>query len=274
MPVKFTITVFYFFLFLASCQSIDKTESLSNKFKPYLNGIWVVADYIEDVTKTRSPLISSDKLTFITEFVIDTAGIAADSVHIGAGMGNHEGMDFVLYFRKGKTSSSLLTDIKDFENAGDSYELGYSVSNTDTSLILYHYNDNKKLLDKTKYIKSPKRPSPENLNEGLQYMVNKNLLAGSYKVIDTSGGETAIILTPEGRIKGLKEFRNYFVLTDFVAAPGNTTDEICFEIQTSHQKCYGFEYKNDTLCLFEPAKDDLDSLFKPGPALYKFIKQH
>jgi hypothetical protein len=261
---------------LTGCQTTDnanRSAELAKQFSPLLNGVWVVSDYIDDIAKTRSPLRSSGKLATITEMILDMKGITGDSTHIIASLGNHEGSDFILYFREGETSSSLLTDIKGFENKIDSYELGYVINNADTSLLLYRYNKDKKLLEKTKYIRSPKRISPENLGDGLQYLVNKKIMAGSYKITDSTGNETTVKFTIEGKTTGLKVFKTYFVLTDFVAASENATDEICFGTQTNDQKCYGFEFKGDTLHLFEPAKNEMDTLFTPGPSIYKFVKQ-
>lgn len=275
--MKYISIIIPLFTILISCQTADKTTSQPNvlieKFKPFLSGVWVTSDYIDDIVKTKSPLKSSEKLTFITEFSIDTTGISDDSIHIGAGMNNHEGSDFILYFKQGQTPTSLLTGIIDYDTESNSYELGYFINSHDTSLVLYHYDKNKKLLNKTKYTKVPESKSDDDILNGLQYIVNRKLISGSYKTIDTTGREITVELNNEGKITGFQGFKTYYVLTDFIAEPENITDQICFEIQTKNQKCYGFEFKGDILNLFEPAKNEQDTLFKPGLPIYKFVRQ-
>lgn len=261
-----------------SCGTTEKqathSDELIKKFKPFLHGTWIPADYIDDIAKTKSPLKSSGP-GLISEFFIDTAAMKEDSLQISAAFGNHEGGEFILYFRQGQTPTSLLTNLSVDDKEPDSYELGYSANKNDTFLILYHYvQKNKRLLDKKEYIKAPVNESKnEEDASGLQYMVNQKLVSGTYKVTDSTGIETQIELTNNGKITGLPGFKTYYILTDFVTEPENITDEICFDIQTKNQKCYGFKIIADTINLFEPAKDEQDSLFKPGATVYKFVKQ-
>src|SRR5258706_9792077 len=102
--MKYFNSLVFLLITLISCHTTGKDAKQPNelirKFKPFLNGIWITADYIDDVGKTKSPLKSSEKLNFISEFVIDTTKTSEDSIHVGAGMGNHEGGDFVLYFKQ------------------------------------------------------------------------------------------------------------------------------------------------------------------------------
>ena len=106
--MKFIITTISFLIVLSSCSSkTDKTPAnsaneLVQRFKPFLHGVWVQADYMDDIVKTKSPFKSSEKLTFITELVIDTSGISADSINAGIALGNHEGSNLILYFKKVK----------------------------------------------------------------------------------------------------------------------------------------------------------------------------
>jgi hypothetical protein len=276
--MKYLVVIVSFFIALYSCQTTGKKENQPNelieKFKPFLHGTWVPVDYINDIVKTKSPLKSSG-LGLISEFSIDAAAIKEDSLHVGASFGNHEGGEFILYFQQGQTPTSLLTNLSADEKEPDLYELGYSINKHDTSLVLYHYSQkNKRLLDKTEYIKAPMNDSKnEGDASGLQYMVNQKLVSGTYKVTDSTGVETQVELTNEGKITGFPGFKTYYILTDFVADPENITDEICFDIQTKNQKCYGFKIVADTINLFEPAKDEQDILFKPGPTIYKFVRQ-
>ncbi len=277
--MKFINSAIYFLIALSSCNSEahktspQSTNELIQRFKPVLNGVWVQVDYMDDIIKTKSPFKSSEKLTFISELVIDTSGISADSMIVGTALGNHEGSDFILYFKQGKKQNSLLTGITDFEQPTDSYEFGYEVSSNDTALAIYHYDKNQKLLDKTKYMKVAEVTPGSSLEDGFQYMVNKKLITGSYKVTDSAGIERSTQLTSEGVITGLPGFNTYYIITDFVASPEDNMDKICFDIQTDRQTCYAFEINRDTISLFKAREDETDTLFKKGNALYKFVKQ-
>jgi hypothetical protein len=243
------------------------------KLKPILSGVWVHADYMGDIVKTQSPFKSSARLTFITELVIDTSGIFADSMRVNIALGNHEGSDFILYFKQGKTRTSLLTGIADFKQEPGSYELGYETNSNDTVLAIYHYDKNQKLLDHTSYIKIAEASSGNKLEDAFQFMVNKKLITGTYEVTDSAGIERLAHLDSDGIITGLPGFRTYYVITDFVASPEDSTDKICFNIQSDQQICYGFEINKDTITLFKAREDEADTLFEKGPALYKFVKQ-
>ena len=276
--MKYSITVALIILIFSSCKTKDKkpgqdSNPLIEKFKPYLNGVWVSKEYVDDVKKNKSPLKSSDKLTFISEFSINAIDLEEDSIHVGAGFGNHEGGDFIIYFRNGQTATSLPTNLTGFNNEKDFYELGYSLKGHDTLLVIYDYDQNKNLVRKTNYIRSPKQPLDNDVN-GLQYVINQELVTGTYTIFDSVGNTATVQLTTDGRIKGFKDFKTYYILTDFVASPENLTDEICLEIQTREQKCYGFKITADTINLFEPATDEHDSPFKSGPTIYKFVRQN
>lgn len=278
--MKFSIIIISFLIVFFSCNSTaDKTprqsvNELVQKFKPFLHGVWVQADYLDDIEKTKSPVKSGEKLTFITEIIIDTSGISSDSLLAGMALGNHEASDLILYFKQGKTTTSLITNISGFENESDSYDLGYEISDNDTVLIIYHYDKNQKLLDKIKYIKSDEVAQSNNFEDGFQYMVNKKLMAGSYKVIDTAGIERSVKMSNDGAISGLPGFKTYYVITDFVASPENSTDQICFDIQTDRQICYAFEIRKDTIDIFNIPAGEMDTLTKGSHHLiFRFVKQ-
>jgi hypothetical protein len=199
------------------------------------------------------------------ELIIDTTGIVGDSLEVGA-PGIHEGTSFILYFRRGQTSTSLPTNIINDNTTGDFYELSYTISGSDTSLILSVYNKEKKITNQTQYLKAPK-----NSEGALQYMVNKTLFAGSYKVEDSSGNASVLTFTNDGHIIGLPNYKKYYVLTDFVAESENNVDQVCFDIQTSNQQCYGFVVKADTIKLYE-VKEGQDST-EFGDLKYTLVRQ-
>jgi hypothetical protein len=277
--MRLLIAIAFLLIIVAACkQAKQKTISekqidLSQKFKPILHGVWVPVDYVTELTKTKSPHKASDYLATISEFAIDTSGNSLDSLEVGISLGNHEGSQFILYFKQGKSSNSLLTNITDFDDKNGSYELGYQPNVADTFLMLYHYDKNKKLIDQTKYIKVKEVQPGKPVEDGFQYMVNKKLIAGIYKATDTTGKEFIVTLSNDGTISGFPNRKTYYILTDFVAENEEGPDEICFDIQTSDQNCYGFEMKGDTINLFKPQENKDDTIIQKNPVLYTLVKQ-
>jgi hypothetical protein len=250
----------------------EQKLNFSQKFKPFLQGVWVPADYVEELVNTKSPHKASDNLKTISELVIDTSGNLQDSLEVGISLGNHEGSQFVLYFKQGQASNTLATNISDFDDKDGFYELGYVLNPVDTFLLLYHYDKNKKLIGQTKYIRVKEVQPGKSLEDGFQYMVNKKLVAGTYKATDTTGKEFVVRLANDGSISGLPNRKTYYILTDFVAEDEEGPDEICFDIQTSEQNCYGFQIKGDTVKLFMPRENTKDTIIE-NPVLYTLIKQ-
>jgi hypothetical protein len=105
-------------------------------------------------------------------------------------------------------------------------------------------------------------------------MVNKVLMSGSYVLVDSMGSESKVVLMDDGTIFGFPGISRYEVLTDFVTEQDSAPDQIFFTGRDNNQPRYGFNFVADTINLFEPPKDYLDTLFTPGPTIYKFIKQH
>jgi hypothetical protein len=168
--------------------------------------------------------------------------------------------------------SSLRTNIPDYDEPTNFFELGYVLDNKDTSLVLYHYNKNKTLLNKTKFDKVLMKKKDDDVASGLQYIVNKKLISGVYSMHDTSGSKITVQFDDEGNIFGVQGFKTYYVITDFAAEPENKMDEICFDIQTPNQKCYNFQIRKDTLEIYQE-NENLDNESPSYRQLkYKLIK--
>ena len=243
-----------------------KTTDTHADLKSILNGNWAERSYIDVLAKTKSPYKSKGALRSIVELNIDTAKISGDSLEIGA-PSIHEGTTFYIFFRPGIAVNSLPTSLRDYDNNSNFYELGYLISNKGTSVVIYHYNKDKKLINQDTYRKVLKN------SEGpLQYMVNKTLVAGVYKTTDTTGGSITIRLTDDGKVIGIPNFSKYYVLTDFVAEP-DSLDKICFDIQTKNQHCYAFEIKVDTINLYQAIENADSATSSLGKLMYRLVKK-
>ena len=243
-----------------------KTTDTHADLKSVLNGDWAERSYIDVLAKTKSPCKSKAALRSIVELNIDTAKISGDSLEIGA-PSIHEGTSFYIFFRSGIAVNALPTSLRDYDNHSNFYELGYLISNRDTSVVIYHYDKDKKLINQDTYRKVLKN------SEGpLQYMVNKTLVAGVYKTTDTTGQSITIHLTDDGKVIGLPDFSKYYVLTDFVAE-SNSLDEICFDVQTKNQQCYAFEIKADTIDLYQTIENTDSATSSLGKLMYRLVKK-
>lgn len=276
--MRLLIAITFLSITIATCKeakqksTVEKQIDLSQKFKPFLHGVWVPADYVTELVKTKSPHKASNYLKFISEFVIDTNDKSQDSLQVGISLGNHEGSQFVLYFKQGQSLNTLETNISDFGDKNDFYELGYVANVADSFLMLYHYGKNKKIIDQTKYVRVKEVHTGKSLESDFQYMVNKKLVAGTYKTIDVTGQEFIVNLTNDGSVSGFPNRKTYYILTDFVAEDEEGPDEICFDIQTTNQDCYGFIINGDTINLFKPQKNKEDTIPKTSLE-YALVKQ-
>jgi len=264
-----------FAFILTACQTnnsetkntiINPVTNTMQTFKSIINGDWYQASYIDSIQETKSPFLSQNSLAEYVELDINTNETTGDSLEIGA-LNIHEGTSFNVYFKPGLTATSLKTNIIDYDTVSNFYELGYNITANDTSLIIFLYNKNKKLLGQTKYLKAPKS------SEGaLQYMVNKTLFTGNYIAEDSLGKTCALKFTNDGLVNGLLSYKKYYVLTDFVAGPENSTDEVCFDIQTNNQRCYAFDIKEDTIKLYDVKENADQDTLQRGQLKYKLVK--
>ncbi|QHL89069.1 hypothetical protein GU926_17195 [Nibribacter ruber] len=282
-------------LFLASaCESHKKTESvpvlavaqheahmtetshevdLLKLFSPYIKGVWVKADYIAEVRKTKSPLAAFAKVGEISTVLIDPSKAVGDSLEVGFSLGNHEGGSFQLLFRPGSRQKFLQTNYPDYEHTGQAKELGFQVVGKDTFLLIETLNKNKELLRSDKYVKAFTSQSEEDdASSGLDYLVRKNLIAGTYGYRDIKGKSMKVDFTSSGGVKGFPGFKSYTVITDFAVAIENNLDVLIFNYDEENQKSFAYTIKADTLHLFDYylGKDSLHLV--EGALKYKLIR--
>lgn len=258
-------------ILLGACQLNNSTQNrLTNSMqmaRSVIKGNWYQATYINSIRKTKSPFQSKKDLSMFVELQIDATESTSDSLIIGA-PGVHEGGDFILYFRPGVTANSFPTNIGYGNKEGDFFELSYNISGSDTALIILRYNKSNKIMGQTQYLKGPK-----GAESVFQSMVNRTLFSGNYKLTDSTAKVSNVKFTDEGNVTGLPLFKKYAVITDFVAEPANSVDEVCFDIQTSNQYCYAFESIADTLKLYEVRESPEQETVHRERLAFTFVKQ-
>jgi hypothetical protein len=272
---------------LASCQnntasnskSTDKikgqTQRLITKFKPIIQGSWIDKGYIREIGKTKSPFLARKKMGNITTMLIDTKFLKDDTLRIDVGYGNHEGGEFMLKFQPGKTNGSIIAYSATGQDAeGDTFELKYKVTSKDTTLAMYTFDKNRKLIDATTYLRVFRDFEGKELGNSTYYMVNKTLITGHYLLSDTLNKVSKAYFDNNGTVTGIPGAKTYFIDVDFETPPGNNMDQIDFDINTKNDQLFAFKFDHDTLNLFN-TKLDKDSInLILGKRVYMLIKQH
>lgn len=274
MRTLFHLTISLLLLAIFSCQDSRQTSELevsdptSNSSRLILNGVWIPDKYIKAIKKTMSPIEASAVLKGLSELTIDTTQIAGDSMFVGAGWNNHEGDGFYMWFKPGQETASYRTNRRDYDNQSNFYELGYEINRADTSLILYHYSLDKKLLDKSNFSKVS--GASAELSEGFQYFVNSVLITGKYKL---QGSGQTVEFTNSGQVSGLDNFNKYFIQTDFVVTADNNIDNVIFDVYTESSKTFAFKIKADTLEFYTTTTDTTSMELSINKLKYRLVKQ-
>jgi hypothetical protein len=248
----------------------NKTDSLKLHFASVFNGIWVLTDYIDAIEKTKSPFKSAEKLQGLVTLVIDGTN-PCDSIQIDASLNNHEGYSFTAYFLTGQNENSLKTNLPDNEEKTNFYEMEYETVNDKTSLFLYHYNKEYKVIGKRQFSKVTEKVEDSDPAWGIQQVVNSTLFSGNYLLIDNKNVVTKINLKNDGSLTGHSNFSTYYVSTDFMGDPEAGLDEIVFNPQTKNAHLFVFTNANDTTYLYSTATGG--EILKSDKIQYKLVRQ-
>lgn len=240
----------------------DPTQSLIQNIKPVIQGVWVKQDYIEKIIQTKSPIQATDKVTGITTMHINSAQIDGDSLIVRVGYDNYQPGDVMLKFRPGKNRSAFLF--------GED-ELGYSTQNNDTTLVLYQYY-NKKWIP-TPYVKALKKSTGNDLQEGINFLINKGLIAGNYTLKDSTGKVNDVVFKNDGTVSGLSNFKRYFVENSFESKKMNNLDQLTFNIFSSDEKTYTFKIENNSLNLYEVKANTDSTLLVKGKLKFQLLRK-
>ena len=228
--------------------SKDLNDSLAIDFGQIITGVWVLSDYISDIKKTKSPLKSSALLEGVCTMIIDGINFQ-DSTSVGVSWNNHEGMSFMLYNQQGQTKTQLKTNLFDYDNEENYFELGYKVNEGDTSLVINHYDTANQLIAVKSYSKVLQSQDNNSCDWGISYIVNQEILSGNYAVIDSNAVVTNITCSNDGLIEGHPDFDSFYIYTDFNGGPIANYDGINLtkgeEISSHFFKC-----QKDTLYMY------------------------
>lgn len=226
----------------------SKTEKIVNTIEENviqtLKGVWVKSDYIEDIVKTRSPILASDKLDGVVTLIIDPEKLSGDSLVVGISINNHEGDFFNVFLEQGQNVNFVRADMKDYRTKSNYFELGYELTAKDTLALLHKYDINNNLIEKHEFKRVCMSQDDNDAAYGLELVVNRLLFTGTYSFIDSLKQKKTVQLTDDGHVKGFGVYKEYYVITDFAV------EKDFDEIQFDHQS-YSYQFKGDTLKLFQ-----------------------
>ena len=250
-----------------------EVDDLKGKFSGVFNGVWVLTDYIKSIESTKSPLKSAEKFDGVVTIIIDIKN-QVDSAFVGVSRNNHEGDNFTVYSITGNLENSLKSNLIDYENNSNYYELGHENISNQTYLALYHYNKDNKLIDKKLFSKVADKQSDNDAGWGLQYIVNEKLFKGDYTLIDSSDNKTNVSFKNNGIMNGMPGFNSYYVFTDFMGGPETILDGIAFKASERNSTWYAFEIKKDTTFLYNTKGDEeAGELLQLNKLIYKLVRK-
>ncbi|MCC8424233.1 hypothetical protein [Mucilaginibacter sp. UR6-11] len=183
---------------------------------------------------------------------------------MNAGFGNHEGGSDVIRFRPSKSPLSIL-----FYDG----ELTYTIVNGDTTLILTEHHIKTNKLITTKYKKAVNKQPDDRLDFGMNYLVNKGIIGGKYLCIDSTGHQSNVMFTNDGRVTALANFKTYFISTDIGGEPMNNLDGIIFERIDKTRQFFTFNINADTLKLYDTYANTDSTEYIVGRLKYRLVKK-
>jgi hypothetical protein len=245
-------------------QSVNQAQALIKRFKPIIQGVWVEKDYIDKIIKTRSPLASEDKVGYITTMYINTDHINGDSLIVPTG-DNHEGSQITIKFYPGKTPSSI--------RISEGGELGYTTEKGDTIMFYTRLDDQTKKIIKTEFIKVLNKQPDDDLGYGLNYAINKSLIAGNYILTDTLNSNVKVTFTNDGKVSGFLNHSKYKINIDLNTDPMDNLDEINFDISSKRPASFSYKFNGDTLNLYDAYPNADSTQLILGKRIYKLIRQ-
>ena len=273
LSVEKTVSTSESNVFEVENNNISNNDTLKQHFIPRIQGVWVLTDYINDIEKTKSPLKSWDKLEGIVTMIIDVEN-QSDSIEVGISWNNHEGDNFMLYFQTGQKENSLKTNIINYDEKSNFYELGYETISNITYLFLYHYDKTNLFIEKTQFSKVADGQQDDDLGWGLQYMVNRRLFSGSFTLVDSLNKTTKVKFNDDGSLMGFPEYKTYHIQTDYLGDPIYLdSDIILFWNEKRDITQYAFQIFKDTICLYSVIfHEEVGIPFELDELKYKLVR--
>ncbi|OON70027.1 hypothetical protein B0919_04575 [Hymenobacter sp. CRA2] len=254
----------------------ESSQQLAGRFLPIVGGVWLNADYLDRVGRTRSPRRALADMPggahAPTALLLNPAERQADTLQFLLGIDNHEGMTATLLFRPGLGTTTLPVRISTNE-PGMSHTLRYQLLGQDTLLVLNSYTRRGKLLRTNTYRKAaiPRGKAPE-LDYGTQWMLRQRLFAGRYRGVDSLARPYSVRFDATGQVSGLPGARTYAVQYDFTG-PYLNLDYLTLNAASKQPRQLTYRFHGDTLRLYRVQEDTSTFELRPGALRYTLIRQ-
>lgn len=212
-----------------------------------LHGTWIKEAYVEDLTRTKSPIKSFKMLNDIALFSFDTANLKGDILRGGLSWNGHEGGECTATFKSGKTPRSILIRIE-----GDTVKTPRELVLENNELLLMSYPSNGSAIAE-KYVRASEKNT--HIDSSLGYPARRLLFAGKWQWKDMKKDTTyKVEMSEEGAVKGSPNFIKYDVMTDFAAEPLPYDQVFFFDAKVKKPRILQFKSLGDTLKLTERLK--------------------
>lgn len=241
---------------------VDDADSIRLNLIPYLDGVWVMNDYLNAIESNHSPRASWDTLTGPVALIINKYSMRNDSLIAGVNQNNHEGSAFTIFFKYGQEKNRLKTDLGVTEK-GNRVEIGYQTTETGKVFVtLYEYDDKNEVINQRFFKKVMDKQMDSDLSVGIDHAVNLRLFKGRFAYTNEAGKPDTAEFREDGKTKGFLGTKYYHIRTDFMDSFSNM-DIVSFFVDENTEKPFGFQLVAGNIELFQ-----LDSLHEKGELKY------
>ncbi|WP_400193887.1 hypothetical protein [Hymenobacter sp. B81] len=256
----------------AVANDANDPAALARRFSPLLRGVWVKADYVAELGRSRSPFLAAGQLRDVVALALAPERRRGDSLLVEANLNNHEAEQFRLYFRPGQRADALATSRVDYERPRGFYELAVTVEGADTTLHWQHYSRNARLLETTVFRRVPGLAATAgSAGEAVPRVAHAQVLAGSYFATDSLGRHHRVRLRPDGTVQGLPGVRAYRAATDFVVTLANNRDNLVLNPGSRRPQLCTYGFRGDTLRVY--AARIVEPELRQGRLRYTLVRQ-
>jgi hypothetical protein len=261
---------------LCCCTTMGQPKKASNlvaDFKTAVDGKWVLASYLDNLAKTKSPLKAQALAgSNVMQLFVDAKRIADKAIYADGWSLHEGGLGFSIHLSPGVKKNTFKTDYRNPDKPGFAFsDIGYEKKEKDFFLVLYHYSKARKLLASTRFIK-PDVPAAVSVEKFLGVVVNKTLFAGKYTGTDYLGNTVTPVLTNDGAIRGLPQCTQYEVATFTLETDEwNNYDTIYLADGDDKPIAYAFQFEGNKCLIYKLQKNAKQQLV-PGDLQYSLVK--
>jgi hypothetical protein len=260
--------------------SLPQAATVAQQLSPILSGYWLSSAYLDKLAQTRSPAATFDYTPDgPASIYIEPFASQQDSVQISASYGMHEGGDLMMLLPQPITDNTVPLKRQYGAQPGITEHLTYHLSQTDTTLSFTERRlKGKSVTNNIAYRRVVPAGVKTDLDGGVEWGVNKLLIAGDYRGTDSLQHAVSAQFLANGTVKGLP-FRKYLIQTDFTGPNGG--DEVIFDVYTKSQLNMAASFGRDTLRLYSmrsgletrPGTMDTMEVFRRGHLRYELVRQ-